>query len=161
VSRDGNVQSRFLQLPDDSQLQALRFLSLCADPLADLASLNRESRRLYDLLVAPLDSDIQGAAALWIETDGILDRIPFDLLQGRMIAISRNRFVIFVFAGFSLRIQCETGDPIVLQPGSYRCRVGGARRVPAAPAGCPGRGQRCCLMFSGGKSPLGLTGKSH
>ena len=109
VSRDGNVQSRFLQLPDDSQLQALRFLSLCADPLADLASLNRESRRLYDLLVAPLDSDIQGAAALWIETDGILDRIPFDLLQGPDDRYLADRFVISYSPGLAYASNVRPG----------------------------------------------------
>jgi CHAT domain-containing protein len=60
----------------------LRFLSLCTNPSSDLNSLNTEGWRLYGILIAPLESDIRGAVALRIETDGILDKIPFDLLRG-------------------------------------------------------------------------------
>jgi len=153
------VQSRFLQLPDDSQLQALRFLSLCADPLADLASLNRESRRLYDLLVAPLDSDIQGAAALWIETDGILDRIPFDLLQGPDDRYLADRFVISYSPGLAYASN--------VRPGSYRpparlLSLSRRRRKARScrPCRMPSRGSDVASCFRR-QVPLGLTGKSH
>jgi tetratricopeptide (TPR) repeat protein len=82
VFRDGNVWSHSLQLPGDPKVRVFHFLSLCNDPSSDLDSFNTESRQLYDLLVAPLESDIKGIKAIRFETDGVLDRIPFDLLQG-------------------------------------------------------------------------------
>jgi tetratricopeptide (TPR) repeat protein len=103
IFRDGNVQTRTLQLPDDATLRPLHFLSLCADPSANLDSFHAESRRLFEILVAPLESDIQGAAALRIETDGILDQIPFDLLRdadGRYLV---DRFEVTYSPGLAYR----------------------------------------------------------
>jgi CHAT domain-containing protein/tetratricopeptide (TPR) repeat protein len=82
VFHNGVVHSYSVYLPGEPKLQPLRFLSLCADPSSDLNLFNAESRRLYQILVAPLDADIQGATALRIETDGDLDQVPFDLLRG-------------------------------------------------------------------------------
>ena len=82
VFHNGVVHSHSLYLPAEPKLQPLRFLSLCADPSSDLNSFDAESRRLYQILIAPLETDIQGATALRIETDGILDQVPFDLLRG-------------------------------------------------------------------------------
>ena len=101
VLRNGDVHARSLPLHVDSQLLARRFLSLCADPLTDLASLDTESRRLYELLVAPLESDIQGSTALSIETDGTLDRIPFDLLRGPDSRYLADRFEITYSPGLA------------------------------------------------------------
>ena len=82
VLHDGRIQSFTLRLPDDPELRPLHFLSLCADPSSNLSFFDSESRRLYDVLVAPVEEAIQGATRLRIETDGILDPIPFDLLRG-------------------------------------------------------------------------------
>jgi CHAT domain-containing protein/tetratricopeptide (TPR) repeat protein len=82
VFRNGNVQNHLLHLPSASKLRVLGFLNLCADPSADFQTFETESRRLYDVLIAPLESDIQGATVLRFETDGVLDHIPFDLLRG-------------------------------------------------------------------------------
>jgi CHAT domain-containing protein len=101
VLRDGNVRSHALQLPSDPDLQVLRFLSLCADPSASLDSLQAESHRLYDILVAPLESDIKGATALRFETDGILDRIPFDLLRGADGRYLADRFEVTYSPGLA------------------------------------------------------------
>jgi hypothetical protein len=103
VFRDGGIRSHTFKLPKDSQLRALTFLSLCADPLADLGTLNAESRRLYDILVAPVEADIQGAAALWIESDGILDRIPVDLLRAPDGRYLGERFEITYSPGILYR----------------------------------------------------------
>ena len=113
VFRDGKVWSHALQLPDDSKLQALRFLNLCADPSANLDSLHAESRRLYDILVAPLESDIRGATALRFETDGILDRIPFDLLRGADGRYLADRFEVTYSPGlaYASHSRLETLSP--------------------------------------------------
>jgi CHAT domain-containing protein len=125
VFRDGNVQSHVMQVADDANLRVLRFLNLCADPMSDLHYLNNESRRLYGLLVAPLESDIQGATVLRFETDGILDRVPFDLLQtpdGRYLG---DRFEVTYSPGlaYGSRSTADTLSPssaalIVIAAGS-------------------------------------------
>jgi CHAT domain-containing protein len=59
----------------------LRFLRHCSTPNSDLRLLEAESTQLYEILVAPLEADLRGVTALQIETDGLLDRVPFDLLH--------------------------------------------------------------------------------
>jgi CHAT domain-containing protein/tetratricopeptide (TPR) repeat protein len=132
VLRDGKVWSHALQLPDDPTLQALRFLSLCADPSANLDSLHAESRRLYDILVAPLESDIRGATALRFETDGILERIPFDLLQGADGRYLGDRFEVTYSPGLAY---ASHSRPETLSPASTALIVvaSGAQKPGLAP----------------------------
>ena len=81
VLRDGNVQVHTLSLPPDLDPDISHFLHLCSDPSSDISQLNTAGRQLYRILVAPVEADIRGATALTIETDGVIDRIPFALLQ--------------------------------------------------------------------------------
>lgn len=125
VFRDGRVKSRSLRLPGEAQLGALRFLSLCADPSADMASLNAESRRLYEILVAPLETDIRDATALRFETDGILDQIPFDLLKGPDGRYLTDRFEVTYSPGLAYAaksrpaaISADSGALIVVASGA-------------------------------------------
>jgi CHAT domain-containing protein/tetratricopeptide (TPR) repeat protein len=101
VFRDGGVQSHALHLPNEPNLQPLRFLSLCADPSSDLNSFDAESRHLYQILIAPLEADIHGVTALRIETDGILDQIPFDLLRGPDGRYLADRFEVTYSPGLA------------------------------------------------------------
>jgi CHAT domain-containing protein len=66
-----------------------------------LNSLDAESRRLYKILLAPIESDIKGATALRFETDGILDRIPFDLLRDADGRYLMDRFVVTYSPGLA------------------------------------------------------------
>jgi CHAT domain-containing protein/tetratricopeptide (TPR) repeat protein len=109
VFRDGGVHSHALQVPDDQKLQPLRFLSLCADPAADIRFFYAESRRLYDVLVGPLEADIQGATALRFETDGILDLIPFDLLRGADERYLADRFEVTYSPGLAYGLHSKRG----------------------------------------------------
>jgi CHAT domain-containing protein len=81
VLRDGKVQVHTLPLPRDLALNVSHFLDLCSDPSSDINRLNAAGRQLYRILVAPVEADLRGANALTIETDGIIDQVPFDLLQ--------------------------------------------------------------------------------
>jgi CHAT domain-containing protein/tetratricopeptide (TPR) repeat protein len=101
VFYDGNVHSHALQLPSDVDSLALRFLRRCTRPSTDVDSFDAESRRLYDLLVAPLEADTQGATALRFETDGISDQIPFDLLQGTDGHYLADRFEVTFSPGLA------------------------------------------------------------
>jgi tetratricopeptide (TPR) repeat protein len=110
VFHDGIVNVHDLRLPKDANLGELRFLSLCLDPSANLGLFGAESRRLYDLLVAPLESDIHGLTALRFETDGALDRIPFNLLESADGRYLSDRFNITYSPGlaYSSRSQVTT-----------------------------------------------------
>jgi CHAT domain-containing protein/tetratricopeptide (TPR) repeat protein len=82
VLRDGELHVHTMQLPPKLEQLAQDLLTLCSDPSSDLNLLNDKSRELSRILVAPLEADIKGARALSIETDGVIDRIPFGLLRG-------------------------------------------------------------------------------
>ncbi len=107
VFRDGNVLIHVLKVPDGPSLHAFRFLNLCADPSTDFGSFKAESRRLYEILVSPVEKDIEGATALQFETDGILDRIPFDLLQGADGRYLADRFEVSYSPGLAYRSQLK------------------------------------------------------
>ncbi len=81
VLRDGKVQVHTLSLPQDLDPNVAHFLSLCSDPSSDIRQLNTAGAQLYRTLVAPVEADIRGATALTIETDGVIDQVPFTLLQ--------------------------------------------------------------------------------
>lgn len=107
VFRDGNVESRVLPLPTNSSLQILRFLGLCADPQADMDTFHRESRRLYNLLIAPLETDLHGVTALRFETDGVLDHVPFELLKNQEGSYLADQFELSYSPGLAYRSQPE------------------------------------------------------
>lgn len=103
VFSDGNLRSYELQIPDGANLRARHFLELCADPSADSSSFDAESRRLYGILISPLESDIKSAKALRFETDGILDGIPFDLLRGPDGGYLADRFEVSYSLGLAYK----------------------------------------------------------
>jgi len=119
VFRDGNVQTHTLHIPEEPNLRPLRFLSLCADPSSNLNFFDAESRRLYDALVAPLEGDVQGVASLRIETDGILDQIPFGLLRGTDGRYLADRFEVtyspgLAYASHSSREALSAASPALI-----------------------------------------------
>jgi CHAT domain-containing protein/tetratricopeptide (TPR) repeat protein len=81
VLGDGKVQVHTLSRPPDLDPDVSHFLNLCSDPSSDIGQLNNAGRQLYRILVAPVEADIRGATALTIETDGVIDQVPFNLLQ--------------------------------------------------------------------------------
>ncbi len=89
VLRDGKVQVHTLSLPPDLDPNVSHLLNLCSDPSSDITRLNSAGRQLYRILVAPVEADIRGATALTIETDGVIDQVPFNLLAGLGWPLSR------------------------------------------------------------------------
>jgi CHAT domain-containing protein/tetratricopeptide (TPR) repeat protein len=81
VFHEGKTTIYTLPLGDDIEPLILRFLRHCSTPNSDLQVLESESSRLYKILIAPLEANLRGSTALQIETDGVLDRVPFDLLH--------------------------------------------------------------------------------
>jgi CHAT domain-containing protein len=58
-----------------------RFASLCSDPESALEKVNSSGMRLYQMLLAPLESLLEPNRVLVIEGDGILNRIPWAALS--------------------------------------------------------------------------------
>jgi CHAT domain-containing protein/cytochrome c-type biogenesis protein CcmH/NrfG len=59
---------------------AHRFTALCASPKSDLGALQREGRRLYDILFSPVEKRLSPERTLVIETDTTLAAVPFEVL---------------------------------------------------------------------------------
>ncbi len=59
---------------------ARRLNQLCSDPKSNLEDVRRNSRTLYDLLIAPVQGQIGTPRTLVIETDGSLASVPIEAL---------------------------------------------------------------------------------
>jgi CHAT domain-containing protein/cytochrome c-type biogenesis protein CcmH/NrfG len=101
VLRDGKVHVHTLTLPRDLDPNVSHLLSLCSDPSSDISQLNTAGRQLYRILVAPVEADIRGATALTIETDGVIDQVPFNLLQASDGHYLGDKFEITFSQGMS------------------------------------------------------------
>ena len=115
VLRDREVRVHTLALPPELQRMVPRFLSLCSDPTSDISLIDDDERQLYSMLVAPLESDLAGARALRIETDGILDQIPFNLLRGARSDYLADQFELAFSQGTSYPSRTP---PEAISPGS-------------------------------------------
>jgi len=74
---------------DSLQELADRFHDLTADPTSEPVALRRDSRSLYDALIAPAEQYLAPGRTLVIEADGWLARIPFEALLD-----SNNHYLI-------------------------------------------------------------------
>jgi CHAT domain-containing protein/cytochrome c-type biogenesis protein CcmH/NrfG len=66
--------------PEELQDQSASFYERCSDPGSDLAVLRRDSQSLYSLLIAPMEERLDPHRTLVVETEGALDRLPFEAL---------------------------------------------------------------------------------
>lgn len=108
----GTTHTYSFELPRDLEDSVQRFLDLCSDPSSDLKSLNAQGQHLYDILIAPLESDIHSSTALIVETDGILDQIPFALLHGQDGHNLGDEFELVFSQGIAYRARQRTEDII-------------------------------------------------
>jgi len=74
---------------DSLQELADRFHDLAADPTSEPVALRRDSRSLYDALIAPAEQYLAPGRTLVIEADGWLARVPFEALLD-----SNNHYLI-------------------------------------------------------------------
>jgi CHAT domain-containing protein/tetratricopeptide (TPR) repeat protein len=92
-SFDGqNVHAVLLQVPTaDFDSLVRRFIESCEDPSSDVTRLVQQGHELYELLVRPAEKWVHGSSHLIFETDGQLERIPFEALvtdQGKFLSES-------------------------------------------------------------------------
>jgi len=84
------IESKQLKKPS-REVDALvsRFVDLCSDPRSDPNHVANASRRMYEILIAPIESKLSPQRTLIIETEKSLDRVPLNLLMdshGRYLA---------------------------------------------------------------------------
>ncbi len=101
VLKDGVVTARELPLPPSLDSLVQHFLENCSDPSTDNDLLNAEGLRLHDMLFAPLESDLAGISELHVETDGILDKVPFSLMHGKNGPLVGDQFEITFAQGLA------------------------------------------------------------
>jgi CHAT domain-containing protein/tetratricopeptide (TPR) repeat protein len=75
------ISSKWIVKPAiDLQKSTERLLRLCADRDSDIDSMRSSARELYDLLIAPFESQIGNDGTLIVEPDGPLSGLPFEVL---------------------------------------------------------------------------------
>lgn len=57
-----------------------RFCELASDPRSELSAVRRDSRSLYEVLIAPVEEKLARGRTLLFEADGWLARVPFEAL---------------------------------------------------------------------------------
>jgi CHAT domain-containing protein len=114
VLRNGKVQVHTLALPKDLDPNVSRFLNLCSDPSSGIGQLNTAGAQLYRDLIAPVEADIRGATVLTIETDGVIDQVPFNLLQSSDGHYLGDKFEV----AFSQGMSYHPSSPASLSPES-------------------------------------------
>jgi len=81
VYDDREVTSQWTPEPTDGlQELAERFNRLCSDPNSELIVVRRDSRALYQRLIAPVEQRLAPGRTLVIEAEGWLAQVPFEAL---------------------------------------------------------------------------------
>lgn len=161
VVRDGAVRMHSIPLDDELEDVVRSFLDLCADPASSTEELTHEGRRLYQKLMEPVESDFEGARSLRIETDGVLNRVPFDLLvtsDGRYlcdrVSLTFSQGMLFGFKAATARnvdrVSPARAALIVASPG------GSYSSLPALPD-VQSEGAEVASHFA---NPVLLSGRS-
>ncbi len=75
------VNARWIRGKNEQILElAGRLNDLASDPRSDSRALRRDAHSLYDLLIAPIEPQLEAGRTIIIEADGALSRIPFEIL---------------------------------------------------------------------------------
>jgi CHAT domain-containing protein len=85
--------------PEQIEAVAHRFVRMCADPASDQLALRRDSRQLYDWLVAPIVHRLDPLRMLVVEPDGVVGTIPMQALLDENFRYLGERFAIVVASG--------------------------------------------------------------
>ncbi len=64
----------------DLQELAARFYDLSSDPKSEVSALRRDARKLYQLLITPVEQHLAPGRTLVVEAEGALARVPFEAL---------------------------------------------------------------------------------
>jgi CHAT domain-containing protein len=76
----GTIARWIPELPQDMMIRSRHFRDECADPGSDLATLRKDARQLYDLLIGPISNRLSAQRLLVIEADDTMADIPMQAL---------------------------------------------------------------------------------
>jgi CHAT domain-containing protein len=117
---------RWVEVPNarlDHQVR--RFVEECSNPKSDQRKLARDSRDLYDLLIAPIEENLVPGRSLLVELDGSLADLPLDALLSPKGLYLSEEFPIAVSPGLYFQVRQATEPSI--SSGSKALVVGVAR----------------------------------
>jgi CHAT domain-containing protein len=110
---DRLIEGRRLSVKrEELETVAYRFVRECADMASDPQVIQRDSRRLYDWLVAPLADRLDPARTLVIEPDGPVGAIPIPALMDGNSRYLGERFAIAIASGLTDYQYREAAGPI-------------------------------------------------
>ena len=89
---------RLVPKPEELEITAQRFLRECSNPASDRKALERDSRQLYDWLVAPLAAHLNPGRVLVIEPDGAVGAVPIQALLDEHSVYIGERFGVTIAA---------------------------------------------------------------
>jgi CHAT domain-containing protein/tetratricopeptide (TPR) repeat protein len=84
------MTSHWIAIPlKELRRRAVGFRILCSDPNSNTNYLHSQARALYDLFISPAEQTISPGRTLVVETDDVLDDIPFEFLVDK-----ENHFLV-------------------------------------------------------------------
>jgi tetratricopeptide (TPR) repeat protein len=87
--------------PAELEITTQRFLRGCANPVSDRKALERDSRQLYDWLVAPLANRLEPGRVLVVEPDGAAGAVPMQALLDERSVYLGEQFAITIAASLA------------------------------------------------------------
>lgn len=126
---------------DELRLLISRFYAYCSDPASDSTELRRLARRLYDLMILPVESRLSIDRLLMVEMDSRLSSLPIQALIDSNGEYLGSKFAITDFPGIAYLRHLRpaiaiTGGDRALVIGSQPCPAPGLhpfRRFPTRP----------------------------
>ena len=113
--------------PREIEAKILRFRNLCSDPSSDESELKKDSRAMYELLVAPVESYFLPGRALVVELDDRLAGLPFDALLDAQDHYLSERGPIVASLGNYYRAGLRATVPIAADTAALVAAVPAAR----------------------------------
>ena len=157
------INATWIPKPTDG-LQGLvdRFYELSSDPGSEMSALRRDARSLYAELIAPVEQHLAPGRTLVIETEGWLDRVPFEALldSTNHYLIERAPIVQSLGQDSQSRLRSDTGIsadlPALVVGSAASSTADGLIPLPdvGAEADAVAGGFRSARVLKGGEATL-------
>ena len=147
---------------DGLQELAERFRRLSSDPRSEVRALHRDARRLYELLIAPVEQDLAPGRTLVLEAEGWLARVPFEALLDSRDRYLLQRFPVVYSLGLDSQSQLRSAAgvspdlPALIVGSSASSSVDGLIPLPdiTAEADAVGRDFHSAVVLKGDQASL-------
>jgi CHAT domain-containing protein/tetratricopeptide (TPR) repeat protein len=136
VYDDRGIASQWIAIPaTDLEEQAIQFQHLCSTRDTSIVALRSAARRLYDLLIGPIEGRLVPGRRLVFELDGVLSAIPFDALVDRQGHYLAERSSIAVTPGLYETLRLQPVSSITAETPALVVSVSApfAEAIPPAP----------------------------